>query len=41
MDNFLNFVGNAEAVFSLVFIAGLALGAWLGYSKKDAEEKLQ
>ena len=41
MDNFLNFVGNAEAAFSLIFIAGLALGAWLGYSKKDAEKELK
>lgn len=34
-----NFVGDSMAAFSLVFMAGLAIGAWLGYTnKKDVDE---
>lgn len=38
MVNFVNFVGDSLAVCSLVFMAAIAVGAWLLRGKKDVEE---
>lgn len=37
--DFANFVGDSLAACSLIFMAGLAIGAWLGYTKKDEDEE--
>ena len=40
MEQLANFAGDTLAACSLVFMLGLALGAWLGYTKKgDIDEK--
>ena len=37
--NIVNFIGDSLAACSLIFMAGLAIGAWLGYTKKDEDEE--
>lgn len=39
METFTEFVGDSLAVCSLVFMAALAVGAWLVRGKKDVEAK--